>query len=172
MLFMAIIQLNNGGCALVDATDFRRLSRWKWTRDGYGYALRFYGPRHNQKQIRMHRAILDAPDGIQVDHINGDPLDNRRRNLRLCNNSQNQMNKKIRKDSKTGLKGVTLHKSSGLYMARLKKDKKLMHCSYHKTPEEASRTYNLVALKYHGKFAKLSERYEEVIHGKSDKKAQ
>ena len=147
--------LSNGGITFVDDSDFEWLNQWKWTRDGYGYVLRFFGARNNQKQIRIHRAILNAPEGIQVDHINGNPLDNRRKNLRLCTNSQNQMNKKVRRDNKTGFKGVTLHKSTGLYMARLKKDGVLLHCTYHKTPEKAHRAYEQAAIEYHGDFAKV-----------------
>ena len=58
------------------------------------------------RNILMHRVVMDAPKGMDVDHINGDRLDNRKENLRICTRAQNSQNKKLRRDSQSGYKGV------------------------------------------------------------------
>ena len=67
---------------------------------GYIYAM------NGSRDMAVHRVIMNAPKGMDVDHINGDRLDNRKENLRICTRSQNSQNKKSRRDSKSGYKGV------------------------------------------------------------------
>lgn len=87
------IPLSQGRLALVDDADYAELSQHKWFVDHYGYAVRNF-PRSlcKTRDIRMHRVILNAPDGMTVDHINGNRLDNRRCNLRLATDAQNKCN--------------------------------------------------------------------------------
>lgn len=70
----------------------------------------------------LHRFLLDAPKGIQVDHKNGDTLDNRRENLRLATHSQNMMNRKLQKNNTSGVCGVTWDKSTDKWMAHIAKN--------------------------------------------------
>lgn len=114
---MKAIPLTKGMSALVDECDAELISRHKWfaTEKVPG---RFYAaaaiPRcagSCQKQILMHRLIMDAPKGLVVDHINNDPLDNRRCNLRVCSQGDNLHNRKLGKNSTSGHKGVYLGKS-------------------------------------------------------------
>ena len=90
--------------AIVDDEDYKTLSRYHWFIYIGGYT---YNPDLGQ----MHRFILNAtnPD-LVVDHINHDRLDNRRENLRICTQQQNQFNRSVRRDNKTGYKGVKTHK--------------------------------------------------------------
>lgn len=89
------IHLGHGIFAMVDSEDFSRLneSRWYTTNRGgkHLYAMRV--DKENRKWLKMHRIITGAPDGLEVDHINGDSLDNRRANLRVVTHRQNMMNK-------------------------------------------------------------------------------
>lgn len=115
-------------------------------------------PRH----IFLHKKIMQAPKGFQVDHINGDRLDNRKSNLRVCTNSENQRNKKIRSDSKNKYKGVRLYrcikngKTYRYFYARVCINKKTYTKHGAKSEEEAALLYNELAKKYHGEFAKLN----------------
>lgn len=65
-----------------------------------------YYTANGSKCISIHRLVMDAPKGMDVDHINGNPLDNRKENLRLATRSQNCINKNTRRDSRSGYKGV------------------------------------------------------------------
>jgi len=101
---MKKIKLTRGKYALVDNQDYDWLNQWKWHSLSNDYAAR------NTKNgyIRMHRLIMDAKEGIFVDHINRNKLDNRRKNLRFCNKSENAINSKKRIDGITSkYKGVS-----------------------------------------------------------------
>jgi hypothetical protein len=98
------IPLTKGLCAMVDAADYEELSKYKWhvVSVKKPYAARKEGG----KTIYMHRQIMQPPEGMMVDHINGFSLNNRRANLRICTNQQNMQN--IRKSPRAGsrFKGV------------------------------------------------------------------
>ena len=91
---------------LVADADYESLVADKWRNTG-GYAGRAIGIEGGKQGGElMHRRILNAPDGVQVDHINHNTLDNRRSNLRLCSLAQNQMNRKRASNNTSGYKGV------------------------------------------------------------------
>lgn len=101
----------------------------------------------------VHRIIIGAIKGQEVDHINGDPLDNRVKNLRLCTKSENCRNKKMYKNNTLGVRGVVFHKPSGLYNARISvKPGKRIHIGYFKKIEDASKAYEEAAKKYYKEF--------------------
>jgi hypothetical protein len=98
---------------------------------------------------------LNAPDGWEVDHRNGDRTDNRRCNLRLCDKSQNIGNSKIRVDNTSGFKGVI--KLGNSWVAKIHFSNKDIHIGCYRTSEDAAYAYNQAALKYFGEFAFLNE---------------
>lgn len=101
----------------------------------------------------LHRVILNARGGMDVDHINGNPLDNRRENLRICTHSQNLINRGANRTNKTGYKGVSYHKRDRMYQAQIIVMYKRIHGGFFKTAKEAAVKYNELAKKYHGEFA-------------------
>jgi len=86
--------------------------------------------------VPLHRILMGSPPGCDIDHINGNTLDNRRSNLRIVSRSVNNVNSS-KVWAKSGYKGVGFHPFSGLWYARMKKDGKVHSFGYHKTPERA-----------------------------------
>lgn len=150
------IPLTRGLVALVDDEDAGWLSRFKWC--AMPKRLAFYAMRTvyggKSKTVYMHRLILGAPQGVEVDHINMNALDNRRGNLRLCTGAENKLNRRAMALSVTGLKGVS--PSRGGYMAMIKKDGKSHFLGRFPTPEEAHEAYRHAAAELHGEFARVA----------------
>lgn len=149
------ISLTRGKCAIVDDEDFIRLNQWKWyclkERNGFT-AARTVQTGGSKKRILMHREIMRPPDGMQVDHINHDGLDNRRENLRICTNAENQMNTRPRGGTSQYI-GVCWHKRDKRWSAKIQFCHKSYHLGNYATEEEAARAYDKAARKLHREFA-------------------
>jgi hypothetical protein len=103
----------------------------------------------------MHTDILGTPpDGMVIDHINGDPLDNRKSNLRFATYQQNHWNSKKTKGTK--YQGVSFVKQIGLWQARIRHEGIYVHLGYHRSAEDAARAYDFVAIRLQGEFAYLN----------------
>lgn len=103
--------------------------------------------------VYLHRWLLDAPSGMDVDHINGDPLDNRRNNLRLATRAQNCANTPPRAGE---FKGVHWHPYAGRWCARMNDGQKNRSLGYFTNPEDAARAYDAAAWEAFGEFAFLN----------------
>ena len=152
------IQLTRGQKTIVDDEDYEYLMQWKWHCNDGGYAVR-RTPKGPVQAVRMHRQLLNAPDGLEVDHINGNRLDNRRCNLRLVTRSQNQINRARPIDSKSKYKGVSYDwiRRIPAWKALIRVDGKVVRIGLFKTEREAALAYNEAAKKYHGEFARLND---------------
>jgi len=150
LIMSKIINLTKGKQAVVDDEDYPELSKHKWMFSGSGYASR------TNKSILMHRVIMSAPRGLEVDHINMDKLDNRKENLRLCTPTQNRMNTGLRSNNKTGYKGVFYYKRTGKYAVAIAYLKKRIHLGYYDSAEEAALVYNKKSKELYGEFARLN----------------
>lgn len=154
---MATISITQGEYALVDDEDFEYVNQFKWQYHYKGYAESTFGKSPNRKKVKMHRLIINAPDHLQVDHINGNKLDNRKSNLRLCTNSENQRNTGKKSTNTSGYKGVSWKKSSNKFAAQIQVDHKNKHIGYFRDPVDAAKAYNQKAIEYFGEFALLNE---------------
>jgi hypothetical protein len=154
---MREIRLSKGEIAIVDDVDFERVSSYAWFYHPAGYALRTYREDGVTKTERMHRFILDAPKGYDVDHINGNGLDNRRSNIRLATRSQNNYNKGLQLNNTSGYKGVYWVPKKKRWRVVIHVNKKRINIGTFKEKVEAAKAYNKAALMYHGEFAKLNE---------------
>lgn len=160
---MKLIPVGTRCSALVDEEDFEIVSKYKWSISGYGYAraakydtgILDKNGHIKQRVIKMHRLIMNAPTGISVDHINGNPLDNRRKNLRLCTMSQNLSNRPRQKNNTSGYKGVYSHQ--GKWVAEVKCKGKKFYLGIFDDKNSAALAYNVAAKKYHREFAVLNE---------------
>ena len=104
----------------------------------------------------LHRVILNAPDGADCDHVNGDGLDNRRNNLRFCTTSQNGANRGSQINNTAGFKGISWHKKNKNWNVRIMVHKKMKHLGGFSKKEDAAKAYNNAAIEYFGEFAKLN----------------
>jgi len=156
---MKAIKLTRGQCALVDDSDYEYLNQFKWcagkayNRDTY-YAIRSKSINGKQTHIRMHRLIMNAPNGMDVDHVDGDGLNNQRSNLRICTRSQNLRNQKSRVNSSSKYLGVCWHKRERKWRAGIRINKNTKYLGEFKTELEAAIIYNIAARKYYGEFAR------------------
>lgn len=150
------IKLSQGKYALVDDSDYERVSQYKWWAAEVGVTKHFYATTSTykpRKTIYMHRLILDAPKGKIVDHINGNGLDNRRANLRLCTNAQNLHNAPAQKNNTSGYKGVSWNKGNKKWQAQICVNNKKIMIGVFADKIEAAKAYDKAALEFHGKFA-------------------
>lgn len=145
-----------GKYVLIDDKDFDLVKNYKWYLSNWGYAV---GGRNGS--IRMHRLILDAKKGEQVDHISMDRLDNRRFNLRIATASQNKLNQPKRRDNTSGYKGVSFSSMrEGYYAAYITKDQKHKFLGHFKNKIEAAKAYDRAAFQLYGNFAQLNFKKE------------
>src|SRR3972149_4894727 len=151
---MKRIKLSRNKYTLVDNENFDYLNQWKWCISGAGYAQRGLS---NHKYISMHRLIMKAKEEKEVDHKNGNTLDNRRRNLRLCTRRQNSFNRPKQSNNKSGFKGVTWHKASKKWRATIGVGRKYIHFGTFTVITEAAKVYRMVAKQLHGEFARSNE---------------
>jgi hypothetical protein len=110
----------------------------------------------NGKTAYMHRLIMRPPVGMVVDHINGNAMDNRRSNLRVCHGGQNARNRRVGVNNTTGYKGVTWTKSHNLYMAKIGHMRGRKFLGYYKCPLLAANAYDDAAIELHGEYARLN----------------
>jgi hypothetical protein len=150
-----------GTFALVDYADAVWLEQWTWYSSVRGYPRRNAIGTADTASTLMQRVILEFYGhdlmGLDVDHINGNPLDNRKCNLRVVSHQENCFNRKLSKNNSTGYKGVSIFRPNGKYKASIKVNYKQIHLGYFETPEDAALAYNNAATKYFGEFARLNE---------------
>jgi hypothetical protein len=153
------IILSSGDVCLVDDDDYNFVNQWKWKPIKSGkriYAGRNIRGKNGKKWacVLMHRLLTDAPDGMQVDHIDGDTLNNSRSNLRVCTQSQNQVNSSGQSGSASRYCGVTRNGSG--WIARTKKNGVPHRFGTYRTEEEAARAYDAGIIELFGEFAKTN----------------
>jgi len=138
---------------LVSPEDEEILASYQWHQASTGYIRRLDRASSPARLIGLHRQIMGDPKGMVVDHINGDPSDNRRENLRVCSQEENTRNRGHSKHNKIGIKGVFVHR--GRYRAQIRVKGRRIHLGDFDTPELAQSAYATAAIKHHGEFARI-----------------
>ena len=165
---MKEIPLTKGQVARVDDEDFEYLSQFNWNAHEEGKTCYAYRGIANGKKrrtnIKMHREIMKVTKGIEVDHVDGDGLNNCRSNLRLCTHQQNHFNTSSRRNSSSKYKGVIWDKSRGKWQAKIKHGGKTVHLGRFASEDTAATAYNRAAMEFYGEFARLNI-IEEALCG-------
>ena len=149
----------SGDVVIVDDDDYEWLSQYHWftIQSPYtNYAARnVCNGKRNPPKLKMHREIVHCPDGMCVDHINHNGLDNRKENLRICTLSQNRQNTLKFKKNACGYKGVILSGDHSVkpYLAHLTFAKKHYRLGHYETAIEAAYAYDEKARELFGEFA-------------------
>lgn len=162
-----IIPLGNGHSTVIDKIDVG-LAGFEWKElctQGTRYARRYISiGRGKCRALLLHREILAPPKGMEVDHIDGDGLNNRRSNLRICTHQQNLMNRPPIPGSRSKFKGVsTTGRRSEKWCAYICPDNKKIHLGTFGSEIDAARAYDDTALTMFGEFAWLNrDHFDEV----------
>jgi hypothetical protein len=153
---VAYVPLTMGREAIIDAADVPLVSDRNWTlqntRNKYAYrAEKIDG---EIRRVWMHRLIAAPAEGLEVDHINGDGLDNRRANLRVCSHKENMWNRRISASNKTGVTGVIFFR--GHYIANITHDGRDVYLGRFKSMDEAARTRETAEVSLRGEYTRLA----------------
>ena len=133
---------------IIDAEDWVKCKDYYWTR------------KHNCYYVvspilgNLHRFLLNPPDNLVVDHINGNPLDNRKCNLRICTIQQNGMNRKVASNNNSGCTGVSKVKRYNKWQANIGYKGKSYYLGLYDTKEEAIKARKEAEKKYFGEYAR------------------
>jgi hypothetical protein len=147
---MKYIPLTKNKFAIIDDDDFERVSIFKWHYE-HGYAR----VKNKQESFYLHQFIL-GKNSKEIDHINNNPLDNRKVNLRVCSCSENSANSSAHKDSQySKFKGVSFHKTLGYWISDFCHQGKRFR-KYSKSEKDACLKYNELVIKYGDCFNKLN----------------
>ncbi len=159
----ALVALTKGLFAQIDVADIPEIEGFAWY--SMGQNGRFYagrnGPRPDRVKIPMHREICNPAEGMFVDHIDGNCLNNRRSNLRACTSSENMCNQRTRSNNTSGFAGVSLCRKSGKWQARIMKEGRALHLGRHESKQAAIAAYRNAAIAHHGEFSGLGRRHSE-----------
>ena len=137
---------NEKARAKIDIDDIDKVKEYRWNLDNYGYV------KCTNKGIFIHRFIMNAPKGKSVDHINGDKLDNRKCNLRICTQANNLKNQKKRKNNKSGHTGVYWREKDNKWGAYICVNYKSIYLGLYDDKEEAIKVRKEAEMKYFGEY--------------------
>ena len=144
---------------IVDDEDYEKLNQYKWRAHLFYsglYVRRNDYSGEKRVDLLMHRVIMNTPHRVLVDHINHDPLDNRKCNLRNCTSSENQMNSNKQSNNTSGYKGVSWHHLTNKWLVALRINKKKTHIGLFTCLIKAAKAYDEAARKHYGEFAKTN----------------
>lgn len=148
---------NSDQVSQVSDDDYEDASRFSWSLDPEGYVYRDL-PRNGGKKNRqfLHQFLLGVKPGFEIDHKDGNPLNNQRENLRHATHAQNCGNSKKRTETSSRFKGVHWNKAAGKWCVQISITGRRVSLGYFVIEEDAARAYDTAALKHFGEFARLN----------------
>ena len=169
---MKKIPLTFSKFAVIDRSDYDLVSKYKWHLQIDTYTS-YAASKINGKIIKLHRFIMDCPPLLEVDHKNGNGLDNRRCNLRVCTKSQNQLRRQIYRKTSSRYRGVSWCKNNKKWRVQARISGKKFSIGYFHNEIAAAKKYNEIAIKHHGDFAYLNfkkPKQMELLYPEIDRK--
>lgn len=157
---MKIIPLTRSKVAIVDDEDYDWLAKHSWCAirpNGIFYAMRGFHSNGKNVSVYMHRQIMNAKSGVQIDHINRNSLDNRKSNLRFADQTQNNANSGMNSRNTSGFKGVCWNKDRRKWVATISRNNKTVYLGLFKNPEDAASAYDAAAVSLRGHFARTNK---------------
>lgn len=158
---MKIIVLTQNKFSLVDDEDVEKLNKYKWSVHTDGYAVRgildkdYYYKNNRKKKILtiyMHRFVMNTPKNMEIDHINGNRLDNRKSNLRIVTRFQNKMNHRLYKNNTSGYSGVVWDKQRQSWKATISSNNEILFQKLFKDKQDAINKRQQLEIEYFGDF--------------------
>ena len=153
------IPLTKGYVALVDDCDYDQLAIYNWhvlmTRNTV-YAVRGVGPRGKQRAVLMHRTIMGPAAHLEVDHIDGDGVNNQRHNLRICTHQQNMQARRKHVPTASAFRGVSPLAARGKWVAYIFHNGAQRHIGVFQSEAAAAHAYDQRAKELFGDFARLN----------------
>lgn len=155
---IAYVPLTKGYEAVIDAADVPLVDGVNWVASVDRRTV--YACRHDKsgptpRFVRMHRALMGDPIGLEVDHCDSNGLNNRRANLRLATRLQNAWNQRRSSLNTSGLKGAVFYKQRGKWRSMIKENGKNKHLGYFATAEEAHIAYAKASAELRGEFGRI-----------------
>lgn len=150
---VSLISLTRGNYVIVDTKNLRMLNVHRWHLAIKSVHKRYARRTEGDKTIYMHREIIDVPADMEVDHINGNGLDNREANLRICTRTQNMRNAAVIENKTSIYKGVGWCKGKKKWRARITHNNKLIYIGRYHDEVRAAQAYDKKAIELFGEFA-------------------
>jgi len=158
-VYCRLIPLSKGYYSIVDATDYEWLMQWRWFARVYSWGVYAWRnqrlPSGKKIKIPMHREILRTEGNKRPDHKNCVALDNRRKNLRPADATENMRNRRKSKNNTSGFKCVQKGRHGKGWQSNIMVDGKTIYLGTFATKEEAHAAYCEAAIKYFGEFARF-----------------
>lgn len=150
-----------GYTILIDDEDWEKVKGYKWVINAPNKANKKYYAQHDfytdgvHHAILMHRLIMGCVegDGVCIDHIDGNTLNNCKNNLRVSSIAENTRNQQKHRDSLSPYKGIKYDRRDKIWVARIQHNKKRIYAGFSKDPIEAAKAYDRKAIELHGEFA-------------------
>ena len=161
---IAFVPLTKGYEAIIDAVDVPMVEGFNWKAEVTPHTV--YVTRSHwlgngkRRTVRMHRVIMGEPNRLEIDHIDGNGLNNRKRddggNLRVVTHLQNTHNQRTRSNNTSGFKGVSWHKASSKWRAQIKLNGRQRFLGLYATAETAHEAYQNASEHFHGDFGRTA----------------
>ena len=135
----------------IDDEDLYILFKYKWKIINHK-TVSYITTTTGKCRLYLHRILLKCPKGLQIDHINGNGLDNRKENLRICTHAENGRNRKVGDNNTSGYKGVSWITRQGKWRATIKINQKRIHLGEYVNIIDAINAYETAATNYFGSF--------------------
>lgn len=159
---------NTGNKFYFDRDIYNKVKQYSWHENSNGYVVSSTYKGINGSAVFLHSLVLDVnnEDGLFIDHINGDKMNNLKSNIREVSYSQNAMNTGVRRDNRSGHRGLFYKKKSKTWFAYINKNKQRVNLGHFKDKDKAIKQREIAELYLFAEYSRdynyLKEKYKDV----------